>query len=1361
MSSNIKSVVLQAIIFLVLFTFGPVFSIHAMSWHTEYVESPHDVGESSSLAIDENGRIYIAYSCDNHLCLAYKDEGNWQIETVDSSPEVGRYASLALDSSGNPHIAYYDDNLGNLKYAHYDGSSWQIETVDSSPEVGRYASLALDVSGNPHIAYYDDNLGNLKYAHYDGSSWQIETVDSSPEVGRYASLALDVSGHPHIAYYDDNLENLKYAHYDGTSWQIERVDSSFEVGTYASLALDGSGNPHIAYYDDNLNNLKYAHYDGTSWQIETVDSEIYYGMDATLALDSSGNPHIVYFDRHNHVLKYASYDADNWVIRIISDSGSSYRYFRGPSLFIDSSDTPHVSFYSDKNSSLEYSFYNEGNWNTDIVDHSIFVGEYSSLSLDSSGKPHIAYYDNRLKNLKYAYREGDSWHIETVDSSPEVGEYASLALDSLDNPHIAYLDDQYYHARYAYYDGSNWHIFTVGGSFTGEYTSLALDSKGNPHITYEGFDGLEYIYFDTAWWNRTDFPVSGEYASLALDPSDRPHITTYTSSGFTHLFFDGSSWQTEVFDNTTNVAYEGQISIAVDSSGNPHIAYYYYDASQKKRFLKYAHYDSAGWHLEIVDGPDVGLSPSIALDSTGNPHIAYYDRQHECIKYAYHDATGWHTEIVDLVPKDYWWSTSDSRMISLALDESGMPHISYFDSKNKTLRYSYGTPGNDNYNLVIQVTGTGSGTVTVMPPEVTCESDCTLNFTGRTFVSLEATADEDSVFFGWDGDCSECDSEECNIFLTSDANCAALFYQNGPPIIDNFTAEPTSGSGPLTVTFNCSAYDDDEGDEVSQLIVDFGDGNDRSVRNWTQTVTHTYQEPGTFEAHCEAYDAWGHETTSEPIQIIVTNTPRIELLTSRFIEDFSQGIPEDWQIVNDGTGDTWTTNTNDPCEREPDSNIFESPWVIIDSDCAGDEGYQDDALISPNINIEQYNDVPVFLTFSNYFYQYSNEIADVDISVDNGNTWSTVLTMSGVSVGPNIEQIELSQFISGASELRLRFHYYDASYDWYWILDNISLEARANRLDFGSVSVGTSSDPTIVKIANVGLGTLEIQSLGINGGASDDYAIMNSTCPQETPFTLDSGEFCLIAIQFSPTASGQRNAYLEVFSNDEEHSITSIDLIGLGQPNENIPPEITEFNANPIDGLAPLNVEFTCQANDPDGTIAVYSWDFDGDGVVDETSEAPTITHTYTDPGTYQATCTVTDNDGNSVTSEPREITVSEATPGWVDITETLDITYSARQLYDRIHRCFFIQVTVENPGDAISGPIRLVITDPSIPVETGVGVGLEPDGYTEEGNPYFTIVPEEGAIDPGEVLRNLRINFELQRKRLTYGIKVERLTAE
>lgn len=69
------------------------------------------------------------------------------------------------------------------------------------------------------------------------------------------------------------------------------------------------------------------------------------------------------------------------------------------------------------------------------------------------------------------------------------------------------------------------------------------------------------------------------------------------------------------------------------------------------------------------------------------------------------------------------------------------------------------------------------------------------------------------------------------------------------------------------------------------------------------------------------------------------------------------------------------------------------------------------------------------------------------------------------------------------------------------------------------------------------------------------------------------------------------------------------------------------FSATPTTGEAPLKVSFNGSAsNDPDGSIIQYEWDFNGDGTVDATGA--TATYTYSTPGMFVATLTVTDDRG-------------------------------------------------------------------------------------------------------------------------------------
>ena len=87
-------------------------------------------------------------------------------------------------------------------------------------------------------------------------------------------------------------------------------------------------------------------------------------------------------------------------------------------------------------------------------------------------------------------------------------------------------------------------------------------------------------------------------------------------------------------------------------------------------------------------------------------------------------------------------------------------------------------------------------------------------------------------------------------------------------------------------------------------------------------------------------------------------------------------------------------------------------------------------------------------------------------------------------------------------------------------------------------------------------------------------------------------------------------------------------------------PVITSFTAEPTSGEAPLTVNFTCEATDPDGSISAYKWDFDGDGQTDQTTTTNTITYTYNNAGTYQAQVTVVDDKGTETTSNALTITV-------------------------------------------------------------------------------------------------------------------------
>jgi PKD repeat protein len=90
-------------------------------------------------------------------------------------------------------------------------------------------------------------------------------------------------------------------------------------------------------------------------------------------------------------------------------------------------------------------------------------------------------------------------------------------------------------------------------------------------------------------------------------------------------------------------------------------------------------------------------------------------------------------------------------------------------------------------------------------------------------------------------------------------------------------------------------------------------------------------------------------------------------------------------------------------------------------------------------------------------------------------------------------------------------------------------------------------------------------------------------------------------------------------------NVNWVDFLGRGVAHNSRPSVLV--SATPQNGTAPVAVQFSGTATDPDGdTPLTYAWDF-GDGATAGTANA---THTYTAPGTFTATLTVTDSRGAS-----------------------------------------------------------------------------------------------------------------------------------
>ena len=190
------------------------------------------------------------------------------------------------------------------------------------------------------------------------------------------------------------------------------------------------------------------------------------------------------------------------------------------------------------------------------------------------------------------------------------------------------------------------------------------------------------------------------------------------------------------------------------------------------------------------------------------------------------------------------------------------------------------------------------------------------------------------------------------------------------------------------------------------------------------------------------FDLVGIATTSAPgpfadALAYVSETVGGTLYTTLFDEDFAGGIPVSWTVVDNGTGTgpaaTWTTD--DPGSR----TLLDPPFAIVDSDELGSGLQMDEELISTTIDASGIF-ASVSLRFAYDFNYYDNATAEqCDVAVRSSATGGVWVNVANYSGADSSGTPTLDVTAQAAGDLQVRFHYYDATYEYWWAIDDVTV----------------------------------------------------------------------------------------------------------------------------------------------------------------------------------------------------------------------------------------------------------------------------------------------------------------------------------
>jgi PKD repeat protein len=443
-----------------------------------------------------------------------------------------------------------------------------------------------------------------------------------------------------------------------------------------------------------------------------------------------------------------------------------------------------------------------------------------------------------------------------------------------------------------------------------------------------------------------------------------------------------------------------------------------------------------------------------------------------------------------------------------------------------------------------------------------------------------------------------------------DITSAAIGESNLPPRAD--AGPPVEGTAGVAVSFDASGSDDPDGGSIVTYAWDFGDSSPIDTvsganpshtyavqDNYTVTLTVTDNDSLTdFDTTQAAIDQANSPPTSDAGSLYagIVNQPVI-FDGSAASDDDGDIIQYDWDF-GDGTIGSGLYTTHTYTESGP----FKVTLAVTD-----DSGDTDDSNAVVIVGDGAIQPPHVYTTGP-----YSG-VVGVPMTVDGSNSSDPDGTINlyewifGDGNSSNGDVTSNNYKVGGLYRLILQ------------VTDDEGFTASESTIArIGDLSVPPIAVANVNNEAYVGRVGVPVAINGSNSTDSDGNIVRYDWDFGDGNIDNDAGP----TPSNTYAASGKYFTSLKVTddSGETDTTVTAV-TVGIG----NLPPvAITGESITTVAGVAITFDGFA--SNDPDGSIESYTWNF-GDGTTDN---GEIVTHTYSDPGTYIATLSVTDNDGAS-----------------------------------------------------------------------------------------------------------------------------------